>query len=328
MHDLDKIIDFLSSHDKFIVTAHVRPDGDAVGSVAGLCRSMRKTGKTVHVCINSDISDTFAKYLDDETMLSAEDLTKPPVHYDGIIALDSGDFDRTGVEDELKAMELPVINIDHHPTNPLYGNMNLVKVTASSTSEIITMILKKGGFPFDLEVAEPLYLGILTDSGFFQNDSLNPETFRVIAELLEAGVDPAPIISGIRQNKSIQDIRALGLGLSKAQFAHEGKIVYTVLNYHELEALGAVPQNCWNGGLFRQLNVIGNAYVAVTFIEDQDGTVFCEFRSKYNTDVKNIAVHFGGGGHHSASGCSQKKPVDEFKNEVLDFVAMSLEQTH
>ncbi|MBN2056560.1 bifunctional oligoribonuclease/PAP phosphatase NrnA [bacterium] len=316
MTDKETIVRLLKNTDRFLVTTHLRPDGDAVGSLAGMCRTLIKRGAEVQYTLASPVPDTFAFLLDGLMAVEPDKLRMDT--YDVILVLDSGDFPRTGLEENLRALALPVVNIDHHSTNPEFGTFNWVDSQASSTAEMVTMLILAAGLPLDDAVAQALYLGMFTDTRFFQNDSIRPNTFDMLSRLLATGLDPSSVIRVLTHNKSLIDIKTLGIGLAGAQCLMDGRITFTVVRHAALAAIGATTQHCWSAGLFSQLNAVRKAIATVCFVEDEDGRTYCEFRAKYGFDVRAVALEFGGGGHRAASGCSQLKPVDEMRDAVLE----------
>lgn len=323
MNDLERIINLLKAKKRFLITTHIRPDGDAVGSVSGLARALLESGALVWTSFSGPIPDHFAHLLEGIPVLAPDKIIGLQV--EALLILDSGDSSRTGIEEQLNTLRCPSVNIDHHGTNPGYGDLNWVDPTASSTAEMIAILLQEAGFPISQEAAKGLYTGIYTDTRFFQNDSVRTETFLVLANLRKTGFNPSPIVSSLTQNKSIIDVKTVGLGLTNAVSLYDGKLVYTVVHHEDLMQLGATAQNCWSGGLFSQLNVVNGCYVAATFVEDGFGAVFCEFRAKYGFDVREVAVAFGGGGHKAASGCSQQRPVEEVVTDVVGFLGRQLQ---
>ena len=178
----DEIIAAIKASNRILVVAHERPDGDAVGSVSGLVRSLRKAGKVADACFSTPVPEGFSFAVAEE-IIPIEHLSR--IDYDLAVVLDTGDQPRTGFNDFLETTKALVINIDHHPSNTLFGDLNLMDFEASSTCEIMVDLLRRAELPLDAEIAEGLYLGLLTDTRFFQNEKLRPSAFYAAGKLLE-----------------------------------------------------------------------------------------------------------------------------------------------
>ncbi len=311
----NEIIRKINSSHTILITSHLYPDGDAAGSVTGLMRSLRSAGKKVDIAWQDGVGDRFDFLFDQEKILAPHELSRI---YDLVIILDIGSEDRTGFSEVIRNLGCPIINIDHHATNTGFADFDHVDIEASSTCEVVFHLITTAGWPLTTSVGEALYTGLVTDSRHFQNEGVTAETFMAAAELKRLGIDSAPIIRRLVQNRTEKDLRVLGLALSLFEMKCEGLIAMVILRQTDLEALGANYRHAWSSGIFSYLISLESALVAASFIESENGRVYCEFRSKLGFDVSRIAAQFGGGGHRGASGCSQEKPVDLFVGEVLN----------
>ena len=318
-----RLINKLRTSKKVLVTSHIYPDGDAIGSMLGLTRTLRKNGAIVDLALSTTVGERFLFMLEDETVLTPEELKGS---YDIAIILDIGSEDRSGFQDEIRSLGCPRINIDHHETNDSFGDYNAVDTRASSTCEMVYHLIKSAGFILDADVAQGIFLGLVTDSRFFQNSGVRRETFLAAADLMSTGVDYQHIVRHLTQSKQIIDMKVLGLALSNLQCSYQEKIIWTQIRQTELKKIGATYRHAWSAGVFGFLISSESALVAASFIESDDGKVFCEFRSKCNFDVSGIAASLGGGGHRSASGCSVKIPINEFVPTVLAKLESLLEK--
>ncbi len=297
----------------FLLISHLRPDGDAIGSLAGLAKSLRKLGKRVEIGLADPVPSRFSFLLEDEPILKPGNLE---ITHDVVIVLDAGDLPRTGFEKDLEGAGAILVNIDHHASNTMFGEVNLFDPEASSTCEMVCTLLQTGGFPLDNEVAQGLYLGLMTDSRFFQNERLRSSAHFVGARLLETGLDTSPILARLNSSRTLGEIRALGLGLSRLRVAADPRLVVVVLQGADLEKVGATWENVFSCGLFGYLTSIEGVLVGAGFVEGVEGKSFCELRSRGGFDVKEIAVSFGGGGHLAASGCNQTVPLADFAGKI------------
>lgn len=312
-HDIDQVAAALLTGTRILVVSHLRPDGDAVGSVVGLTRALRKIGKHVDIGLVDPPPQRFAFLLEDEQIVKPGSLD---LDYDVIVSLDAGDLGRTGFEGDLSEIAALLLNIDHHASNTAFGDINFLDFEASSTCEMIVQVLKAVRIPLDPEIAEGLYLGLLTDSRFFQNESLRPSAHTAAAALLASGLKAAPILSILNGSRALAELKILGRGLSKLEIHGNGRLAMTVLTASDLRDCEATLEHLWASGLFNQLTSITGVTVSLGVVEGPDGKSYCEFRSRGGFDVKEIAVAMGGGGHLAASGCNRVAAVTEFADEA------------
>ncbi len=308
------MIHTIQEAETFLITTHIHPDGDAIGSLIGLTHALRKKGASVDMALSTEIGERF------EFLVKKKEIIEPSglrSHYDVAIILDIGSENRTGFQEQIRALDTVMINIDHHATNEGFAQFDHVDVDAASTSQIVYYLIKEAGLPLDVEVAEGLYLGMVTDSRNFQNANVSYDTFTAAAELLRTGIKIPTLTRFLTQNRSVQDLKVLGLGLSRLKTVAESKIVYTDIRREHLKEMGANHRHAWSSGIFGYLITLSSVVVAVTFVESEENLTYCEFRAKEGFDVSRVAVHFGGGGHKAAAGCSQQKQTDEFIAEVI-----------
>ncbi len=318
-----ELLKILKTKKNVLITTHVHPDGDAAGSMLGLAASLRKNGARVDMALSTEIGERFTPFFQGEDVLKPGAVGKS---YDLAVILDIGSEERTGFSDLIRNLKCPMINIDHHATNEGFADYDHVDTSASSTCQIVYYLLVAADMPMDADVAEKLYLGLITDSRHFQNSNVCSETFYAAAHLFDTGINHTPIIKRLTQSRTFLDLKVLGMGLTNFRTAADGNIAYAVLTRDELESLGATHRHAWSAGLFGYLISLASAVVAICIVESEDGRVFCEFRAKDGFDVSRIALHFGGGGHRGASGCSQFKPVPQFLSEVLEKTEENLKE--
>ncbi len=319
---LSQVIATLHQGQRFFLISHVRPDGDAIGCLSGLARSLRKAGKTVDIGLVDPPPDRFTFLLEGEILRKPGDL---PLDHDAIVILDTGDLPRSGFAEVLEKPTTVIINIDHHPSNTGFGDLNLLDVEASSTCEMIVHLIERARLPFDPEVAQGLYLGLCTDTRFFQNENLRPTAHHAAQRLLETGLEAGTILGRLLSTKKLSEVRILGHALLSLQIEMNGRLAWVALSASDLARHGATMADVFACGLFGQLTGIEGVVAGVGFVEHSDGKIYCEFRSRRGFDVKEIAVGLGGGGHLAASGCSLAKPLETVTADVLQRVRDRLE---
>lgn len=318
---ISDVISTINGANRFLVVSHIRPDGDAVGSVSGLVKSLRKAGKNVQVGLADPAPERFAFVLDEDHIGRPGEIE---IDHEVVLVLDAGDLARTGFEAELEDTGAVIVNIDHHASNTLFGDVNYVDTCASSTCEMVVTLIRQAGLPVDADVAIGLYLGLITDTRSFQNEGLRPSVHNVAAFLLETGLDTAPILSRLNGSKSLPEVKLLGRGLQNLKLECDGRLACIVITRRDIEECGATFNSVAASGLWGQLTSIQGVVAGVGVVEGFDGKTYCEFRSRGGFDVKEIAVAMGGGGHLAASGCNREAPIDAVATEALDRLTAGL----
>ncbi len=303
----------LREHQSFAVLSHVRPDGDALGSQLALALSLQAMGKNVKVW-NED--GMLEKY---NFMPSAEILTPPPAtpeDFEVVIALDTATQNRLGTSaDGVRSAKL-WINIDHHPSNPRYGDLVYIDEHAPATGQILFELLKSEQLPMNRAIAENLFVAISTDTGSFQYPNTTARTFEIAAELIRAGVDVGGLSQQIYENYPRRRIELVRVLLGDMRFDANGKIASFSLSLKAAAEVGAKPED--NEGLIDHIRAIEGVIVAVFLEELAEGKVRVSMRSKSEkADVCAICQKFGGGGHKLAAGARVRGTLAEVQERVL-----------
>lgn len=305
----------LREHQRFAVLSHVRPDGDALGSQLALALSLRAIGKEVAVWNEDGMSDKL------RFLPGSELATKPPaapVDFEVGIALDTATQARLGTAGE--AVRAPLwINLDHHPTNPGYGDLVHIDPTAPATGQILFELLESEKFPIDQAVAENLFVAISTDTGSFQYSNTTARTFEIGAELIRRGVEVGRLSQLIYENYPRRRIELLRDLLGTMRIEGNGKVASFSLDLATATRLGVLPED--NEGLIDHLRAIEGVIVAVFFEELAEGKVRVSMRSKSaEADVCAICQQFGGGGHKLAAGARVRGPLPEVETRVIEAI--------
>lgn len=304
----------LSRAQRVLVISHIRPDGDAVGSLLGLGLMLEELGKDVNLVLEDGVPLVFHHLTGADRVYRAAAGV-----YDLIIVVDSSDIERIGgVLDEYGE---PDVNIDHHPTNTHFAELNLVQETAVATVEIIYDLALALDLPLNLPIAEALLTGLLTDSLGFRTSSSNPRTLRIAAELMELGANLPELYRKAMLEKSIEAVRYWGQGLSRIQL--EERLVWTSLTLDDRQKAGYSGRD--DADLVNILSRIRDTDVCVVFVEQTDGSVKVSWRAQPGFDVASVALQFGGGGHKPAAGADIKGDLDRIQEEVLEATRTLLE---
>jgi len=312
----------LREHNKFAVLSHVRPDGDALGSTLALALSLKELGKEVRAWNEEGMLEKY------NFLAQAELLTEPPntpEDFDVAIALDTAVQNRLGTTTTAVRSAKFWINIDHHPSNPRYGDLVYIDPTAPATGQILFELLTNQKFPITPAIAENLYAAISTDTGSFQYPNTTVRTFEIAAELVRCGVEVGRISQLLYENFPRRRIELLRDLLATMRFGCDGKLAYFSLSQASALALGVIPED--NEGLIDHLRAIRGVIVAIFFEELTDGKVRVSMRSKNDAvDVCAICTQFGGGGHVLAAGARVRGTLREVEEKIVEQACAAIER--
>lgn len=294
---IDRIIEVIRAHETFCIVGHIRPDGDCIGSQLGLALALRNEGKQVTVW-NQDCVPEKYKFL------NAEGLFQKPrsgEKFDCVIATDCASYERLGRAGECVGDRKVLINIDHHESNPRYGDVNWVSPREPSCGELIYRLLKVARWPITKPIADLLFAAISTDTGSFQYSSTRPGTFHAAAELVTRGANLAKICEEIYQSYPLSRAKLLKHVYSNFKLTGENRIAYFWLKQADLTRTGANSSD--TEGLIDHVRAIEPVVVACVFEEVEPQVTRISLRSKSRAvNVNEVAAQFGGGGHPAAAG--------------------------
>jgi len=303
----------LRAHQRFAILGHVRPDGDALGSQLALALSLQALGKEVRVWNEDGMLEKYS------FLPRAELLTKPPSTpeaFDVAVALDTAIQNRLGTALGAVRSAKIWINIDHHQSNPGYGDLVHIDTSAPATAEIIFRLIKTQGLPLDRDIAENLYAAISTDTGSFQYPKTSAHTFEIAAELIRTGIDVGRLSQLLYENYPRRRLELLRELLRNMRFQQDDHVASFSLSLKAAAELGVLPED--NEGLIDHLRAVRGVIVAVFFEELSDGKVRVSMRSKIDAvDACAICQKFGGGGHTLAAGARVRGTLSEVEERVL-----------
>jgi len=312
--NFEEIGQILRDHQRFAVLGHVRPDGDALGSQLALALSLQQLGKEVRVWNEDGMLEKYS------FLPRAELLTKPPSTPDVVdvaVALDTAIQNRLGTALAAVRSAKIWVNIDHHLSNPCYGDVVYVDPVAPATAEIVFRLIKSQGLPFNHDIAENLYAAISTDTGSFQYPQTSAHTFEIAAELIRAGLDVGRLNQQLYESYPRRRLELLRELLRTMRFERGGRVASFSLSVRTAAELGVLPED--NEGLIDHLRAIRGVIVAVFFEELAEGKVRVSMRSKSDVvDVCAICQKFGGGGHTLAAGARVRGTLAEVEKRVLE----------
>jgi phosphoesterase RecJ-like protein len=306
----------LREHHRFAVLSHVRPDGDALGSQLALALSLQLLGKDVTVWNEDGLLEKYS------FLPGGERLTQPPPEpqdFDVAVALDTATQNRLGTAGESVRHAKTWINIDHHPSNPGYGDLVYIDPASPATGQILFELIKSERLPIDGAIAENLFVAISTDTGSFQYPKTTARTFEIGAELVRGGLDVGRVSQFLYENYPRRRAELLRELLGTMRFEANGQIASFSLSLKVAAELGVRPED--NEGLIDHLRAIHGVIVAVFFEELAEGKVRVSMRSKNEeVDVSAICQKFDGGGHKLAAGARVRGTLAEAEQKILEAI--------
>ena len=307
--DIDAVVDELRAADRFLLTTHEGPDGDALGSLLAMHEVLRQLGKDSVMFL---AAKEFPLPVEYRFLPLEEVFHEPPADVVDrtLVFLDCGNIDRMPVE-FLQRDGARLVNIDHHHDNTRFGTVNLVDTEASCTAEIVLEITKRLGAELTPEIAQALYVGLITDTGKFMYENTRAASHRVAAELIEAGVDVNDIYRRLYERVPLEKWRLTARALEKIELYDEGRFAVTYISADDYEASGA--GEVLTEGIIDFLRALEGVEVAAMIRDKTDGGRSARKVSLRSTDVdvSAIARAHGGGGHRRAAGFGSDLPYPE-----------------
>ncbi len=311
---LSQIAELLRTKQRFVVMSHFRPDGDALGCTLAMGLCLQQLGKDVTMWNEDGCLEKFT------FLPGSESVSQPsgePQSFDVALVLDTAVKDRVGKCLASVAHADVWVNIDHHISNPRFGDLNYIDSTSPATGQILFELFRQCGLPLTYEMADNLYVAISTDTGSFQYPSTTARTYEIGAELVKLGVKVGELSQRIYESYPRRRIELLKSLLNNLSFTSNDRVASFSLTQEVSKGLGVLPED--NEGLIDTIRAVQGVIVAAFFEELEDGRVRVSLRSKDAklTDVCKVAQTFGGGGHTLAAGIRMTGPVDAAKQKVL-----------
>jgi phosphoesterase RecJ-like protein len=315
--ELAKIRPVITAHDRFVVTTHENPDGDALGSLVATQLTLEALGKDA-VTYLAGVTPLPREY----RFMRLDELRRVPPADVGeriVVAVDCANERRLGLDPTalLDPCRL-VVNIDHHHDNTRFGDINLVVPDASSTGEILREVIRELGVDLTPEIAEALYIAVVTDTGRFQYSNTSAKSLRLAAELVEAGADVHRVFQGVYENVAFAKLKLLARALDRAQVLEGGRLIVSHLERDDFAEAGA--EEPFSEGIIDYLRAVEGAEIAALIREPPSGNGPSRRVSLRTTeerlDVSAIARKSGGGGHKQAAGFPSEASV----REITDFI--------
>ena len=306
---LSQVVELIEGKRKFAITAHLRPEGDSLGSSLGLYWLLRALDKDVEVIMRDAVLTPIRSCREPKTLES------PPAAddaYDGVFVIECSDIARPGLRDLEKQF---VVNIDHHATTALFGKINWIDSTASACGEMIYNLAKALGVRVTKEIAECCYTALITDTGSFHYSNTTERTFKVASELLRTGVKPAKTAEAVFASYPWSRIQLMGAVLSTARRDSTGQVA---LLRHSLEMQHSAEASDEDAdGFVNYPLTVGEVEAVAMLKECEPGIYRTSLRSKGEVNVAKVAEKFGGGGHRNAAGCTLRGTWEEAEEKII-----------
>ena len=317
---LSQVVELIENKHKFGITTHIKPDGDGVGSSLGLCWLLRSLGKSAEVIVRGDIP---VSYRDLPGASEIKDVERLEDDYDAVFIIECSDLERPGIEGLEKQF---TVNIDHHATSAHFGTINWIDSTASAVGEMIYNLCKAIGGRVTREIAECVYMALVTDTGSFHFSNTTDRTLKVASELIKAGAKPAVISEAVYNNYPWSRIELMRQVLGTVKRDESGRVAMMRQTLAMREAAGAVDGD--NNG-FVNIPLAARDVLAVVYMREVGNDEYrVSLRSKGDINVAKVAEKFGGGGHRNAAGLRVEGNWDEKELELVEAVKEAVDKAH
>jgi len=298
----------------FLITGHMRPDGDLCGTAIALRSALVGLGRTARIVLPEEPPERY-RHMDGSELLGVFDGS--PLVADAVFVLDSAGLDRLGpVADALPA-NAPVVSIDHHLSNTGFGEVSWVEPGCSSTGEMLYQLAKAGGWPLSGAACRALYAAIVTDTGRFSYSNTSAGALRTAAELVELGVSPVAMARLLYRSKSERELRLQERALASLKLAAGGRMSTMSLYASDFRELGAKPTDAQDLAALT-VSIAGVELGAFLYELEAGKVTKVSLRSAGKIDVSELASRFGGGGHAAASGCQLEMPLDQARELLIE----------
>lgn len=322
--DWTAFVEIVRRHQRFLLTTHIRPDGDGLGSMLALEEVLRRQGKEVQMVISSTFPLRY-RFLDPEARI--QQFTPPGDPWrqaEVVIVLDTGTCNQLGTFGPfLRSVSAVKVVIDHHQTQDELGALRLVDTTAEAAGRLVFEAIAALGVPLPAAAANALFVAVAMDTGWFRHSNATAAVFATAEKLIAAGARPELLYERLFEENSLARVKLTGLVLDRLCVTAGGRVAYTEIHRSDYQATGATPPD--SEDLVNYTRSLAGVEVGLLFMEQPRGGIKVSFRSRARVDVSRVAEQFGGGGHRLASGAILEVPLEEARGRVLQAVQAALD---
>ncbi len=321
--DWQPFVTLVRDHQRFLLTTHVRPDGDGLGSMKAMAAALRACGKQVRLLIAGQMPGRYA-FLDPEREFRSlvppgDDLRDTQV----LIILDTGTWNQLApLAEFIRGLDVPKVVIDHHVTQDDLGAVRFVDTSSEATGRLAYQAIRALGVKLNEEMATPLFVALAMDTGWFRHSNTSPDTLALATELVEAGARPDWLYQQLFEQNSLGRLRLTGEVLRRLTVTPAGKVAYSSILKTDYAATGAAPPD--SEDLVNYTMSLAGVEVGLLFMEQPRGGIKVSFRSRGAVNVGKLAEHFNGGGHPQAAGAILPGELDAVQATVLLAVEQEL----
>ena len=320
MNSIDAILKYIHGSDDFVVTSHVNPDGDNVGSTLSIYYFLKNLNKKVYYVMDDSMPINMQFLIKDINIINSNEFRELNIKNYNLITLDCGDKNRICIDDEIKNNCAKLINIDHHGSNDFYGDLNYVVAEASSTCELVYDILIRNEEinkveTIDKNIATALYTGLITDTGKLTYSNTHASSFDMAKNLLLIGADTQKVVQNVFGSNPFNFYKLLGEALNTLEIFNT-KVAIMMVTQEMLQKYNIDFKDI--DGIVPYARDIENVEIGILLKEKGNNEIKVSLRSKAYADVSKIAKVFAGGGHMRASGCTINDNIENAKSKVLE----------
>lgn len=323
--DWPKFVATIGRHQRFVLTTHIRPDCDALGSALGMGAILERLGKHVRIVGAFEVPPHL-RFLDPQSKIqtlgkdvSAEQLDDA----DLLMVLDTSAWAQLGgMADVVRSTKAQKAVVDHHVSSDDLGAELFKNTSAEATGRLVFEAAGQLGVEVTPEMAVPIFVALATDTGWFRFASTTADTYRLAAQIVEAGAVPHQLFKDLYENDTAGRLRLMGRAMARTETELDGRLIHTFLTLEDFREAGAIPSD--SEDVINTLLTVGGTQVAVILVEQAKGGFKISFRSRCEVDCSRVAEQFGGGGHRAAAGAFVGEPLDAARAKVLDAVRAAM----
>jgi len=326
--DWQRFAEVVRSASKIILTIHHRPDGDCIGSALAMRRILIQLGKKVRIVAPHRTPPTLTCLDPHHDITALEDMTEEDARFlqtaDLLVVLDTSSWAQLGeMATPFRESLAKKIVLDHHVKGDDIGAEQFIDPNAEATGTLVVQATDALGVPITLDIAQPVFVALATDTGWFRFSNVTPETFRTAGRLIDVGVQPDVLYRELYEQESLGRIRLVGRTLSKTESYLDGQFLLSWIRLEDFEAAGARSSD--SEDIINMLLQVRGSKMAVLISELKDKTFKVSFRSRCAVDCSVLAAQFGGGGHKKAAGASLSFSFEQVKQALVEAVTKALQ---
>lgn len=307
----------LKKHKSFLLTCHIAPEGDAIGSLLAMASLLKRLNKKVHIVCQDEFPERLS-FMYSRAWRRTSELKSVPA-FDAMVLTDCPTLARIGDVQTLITDDVTIFNVDHHISNDYYGSYNYVQPHAAATAEVVLELFEFFKFRLTKEEAKNLYVGVATDTGSFKYSNTTEQTHKIAAKLIRAGINIETINDQIHGRYSIESMKLYSRILGRIKSAGGGKLAWAAMRRDDLVKSGAAEEDI--EGFIDFIRYLKGVKIAFFLYELGRGQgVRVSFRAVGGADVNKIATHFDGGGHKKASGCVIKTSLAKAEKMIVEYI--------